>query len=247
MLLITTSSTLANNVESGMLSLLEGIPQLTTLGWNSTDVSNMCNWYGVTCVGNIVRSVNIANIELGGVLKEGIGNIGLTNLVLTNISLGGNIPGDLLSANTLLTLTLSNNNMFGNIPDEVQYATKLSVLYLDNNRFTTNKPIQFSSTSSLTTLGLSNNLLGSNALDNIHKLSKLKVLVVTNNSLPLCVSKFGDDSTVCSTSPYVECGCSKLLCSIHSSCIPDTSDGFRTLANMVFILVSVILVMLIVV
>ena len=86
-----------------------GLNWTNKTGW-AGDIGTECDWYGVTCSGGDLTSLNLASNNLVGTIPSEIGNFTtLTNLDLSSNTLTGSIPTELGNLTTLTSLDLSAN------------------------------------------------------------------------------------------------------------------------------------------
>lgn len=176
-------------------------------GWLQYGV-NPCTWYGVSCNGSNVISLNLNSNNLNGNLPSVIGN--LTKLELLNLNfnnLSGGIPKQIGNIKDLKYLYLSLNHLSGSIPSEIGNLNKLEQLYLGSNELTGsiptsikklnnlqeflaysnqlsgNIPTEFSSLSNLVQLNLGTNQLSGTIPASIGNIATLQRLVLDNNLL----------------------------------------------------------------
>jgi len=100
----------------------------------SEEYSNQCSWYGVTCKGGNVSSIDLQNNGLSGFLSSDIGSFpSLEKLNLTDNSMKGSIPSDINKLASLKELLLSYNDFIGSV---IHIPMELDSLELQSNRLT---------------------------------------------------------------------------------------------------------------
>ena len=179
----------------------------TNTGWNGP-AGTECNWFGVTCSGGKVWSIDLQNNSLSGTIPPRLsyltdlrhlflpqnslsGNIppelgnllNLKQLWLADNSLSGALPVELRNLTNLTYLSFSRNQLAGNIPPELGKLTKLTRLYLSSNELTGVIPNALSSLTNLTILSLSRNNLTGQIPASLGKLTKLTGLYLHSNEL----------------------------------------------------------------
>lgn len=143
----------------------------STNGFNWTNNTNwltisssvdVCDWYGVTCSGNNVIYLQLADNQLSGSIPAHIGNLtNLTYIYLSNNQLSGEIPAQIGNLTNLGSLLLSQNQLSGGIPAQIGNLTNLTQLYLGSNQLSGGIPATLGNLSSLTTLTIEGNSITS--------------------------------------------------------------------------------------
>ncbi|KAI3846575.1 hypothetical protein MKX03_008257 [Papaver bracteatum] len=127
--------------------------------WKYTDESP-CNWTGITCHknDNLVSSVNLANMQLGGIISPSIGKLRrLQRLALHQNSLHGTIPPEISNCSELRALYLRSNYLQGSLPPELGNLTNLIILDLSSNSLKGSIPPSIGRLTRLRSLNLSTN------------------------------------------------------------------------------------------
>ncbi|XP_078172210.1 LRR receptor kinase SERK2-like isoform X2 [Carex rostrata] len=129
--------------------------------WGANQVS-ACQFYGVSCQGNNVVSVQLPSLGCNGTLSPRIGELKyLQELSLQDNYIHGSIPPQFGNLSNLTSLNLKDNRLTGEIPDKLGDLLKLQILDLSQNNLSGSIPNSFSDLSSLTDINLaSNNLTG---------------------------------------------------------------------------------------
>ncbi|XP_047342158.1 probable leucine-rich repeat receptor-like protein kinase At1g68400 [Impatiens glandulifera] len=132
-------------------------PSNKLTSWNTT--TDLCTWYGVSCLQNRVSRLVLEGLGLTGSLEPltaltelrvlslkrnqfsgPIPNLSnftaLKLLFLSHNGFSGDFPTSITSLFRLFRLDLSNNDLSGDIPAEINRLTHLLTLRLEGNRFT---------------------------------------------------------------------------------------------------------------
>ncbi|KAL8459915.1 hypothetical protein ACS0TY_031716 [Phlomoides rotata] len=142
-------------------TILEIGKEFEISGWNVNNVSDYCNWPGVSC------SSNNSSVERLDLSKHGLqGNISLIS-----------------GLKSLKWLDLSFNKFNGIIPPAIGNLSELQFLDLSFNNFQGLIPVELGSLRNLRALNVSNNLLTGVIPDELEGLGKLQDLQVYSNSL----------------------------------------------------------------
>ncbi|CAL0309410.1 unnamed protein product [Lupinus luteus] len=146
----------------GVTDIVDGSPPLR--GWKPVGGDPCAEaWQGVTCVLSRINAINLASMNLGGVLGSNLNFPSIIQIDLSNNHIGGPIPFTL--PRTLITLSLSGNQINGSIPDGFSLLTQLSSL-----ESTPLRP-------------LLNNLLNEQFLNVFHQLTGLMITDLSSNNL----------------------------------------------------------------
>lgn len=162
----------------------EGYQWTNNLGWWDINVP-VCEWYGLTCDGNVISEINLISNNLNGNLPALYFNQlkNLKTLRLSGNAISGSLPS-LGGMNQLEIVDLSNNNLVGGI-SQITFLPSLRILNLENNDFSGILPIGLSQLTNLEELKLgTNDFLGALPPD-IGDLSNLKLLNLSANQLNL--------------------------------------------------------------
>ncbi len=153
--------------------------------WDTTP-RTACDWYGVSCAGGHVTSINLASNNLQSSLTWILWNNlwYLTNLELYDNKIVGNLP-DVSSITTLQILRLGFNQFTGILPSARSAISTLKTISLANAWvFTGMIPSSWSWLTNLEQLHLSNALTGSRSFPiMISSWTKLKELYLDNNGM----------------------------------------------------------------
>ena len=122
-------------------------------GWNESDsLSDVCNWYNVTCVCSIERTcsdsngktnIYILDIPEGaeGELPSSIGDLReLRNVYITETKITGTLPASVGNWTKLERLVLQYGNFSGRLPDEILNWVNLHEVRLHANALYTENP-----------------------------------------------------------------------------------------------------------
>ena len=160
---------------------------------NSTSLSDVENWYGVTTDSSDVTGINLSNNNLTNALPSSIGDLkSITEINLNNNALGGGIPSTLGAIDSLTVLDLGNNGISGYVPEELGQLTYLTELNLQDNDFIGEVPGELAGLNNLTVANFSgNSILGIPSFNNASNLS----LTVSENKLDFAdLEAFFDES-----------------------------------------------------
>ncbi|AES97517.1 putative protein kinase RLK-Pelle-LRR-III family [Medicago truncatula] len=196
--------------------------KLTT--WNIT--TNLCTWYGVSCLRNRVSRLVLENLDLHGSMEPLTALTQLRVLSLKRNRFNGPIP-NLSNLTSLRLLFLSYNNFSGEFPESLTSLTRLYRLDLADNNLSGEIPVNVNRLSSLLTLKLDGNQIHGH-IPNIN-LSYLQDFNVSGNNLsgrvPELLSGFPDSSfaqnpSLCGA-PLQKC---KDVPALASSLVPSSSS-----------------------
>lgn len=96
-----------------------------------------CDWHGITCHGESVIELNLANNGLSGMLSKEIKKLrSLTYLNVADNDMKGGIPTEIGLLKSLTFLKLNHNLFVLSIPSEIEHLTQLKLLHLHSNRVT---------------------------------------------------------------------------------------------------------------
>ncbi|MCO5603018.1 hypothetical protein L7F22_057160 [Adiantum nelumboides] len=116
-------------------SNIEDDPKRSLSTWSIYD-EDPCSWFGVSCEGRKVISLNLGGLSLTGTLSSELGKlVDLRQLVLRRNKLTGIIPFQLGELGKLEVLDLAHNQFSGQLPEDLGNLSTLSRLYLENNNF----------------------------------------------------------------------------------------------------------------
>jgi hypothetical protein len=142
------------------------------------------HWYGVSCSGGHVTSLDLHDNHLSGGIPSSLGNLTkLQSLDFNQNQLGGSIPSSLGSLSNLQELYLPNNQLSGSIPSSLGNLSKLDRLALCGNNLTGGIPPSLGNLSSLQHLYLHTNQLSGGVPDTLGSLSNLWRLELGYNPL----------------------------------------------------------------
>ncbi len=150
--------------------------------WKQT--GQPCTWYGVSCSGNHVYSLDLRSNTLVGSIPPQLGS--LSNLGYLNLNsnqLSGAIPPQLGSLSNLQVLELNGNQLSGAIPPELGGLSNLEWLGLTSNQLSGAIPPELGDLSNLWGLNLTSNQLSGAIPPELGNLSNLQYLYLSNNQL----------------------------------------------------------------
>ncbi|KAH7421372.1 hypothetical protein KP509_13G054000 [Ceratopteris richardii] len=158
--------------------------------WKLDSPSRPCDWTGVTCDVNVlktgvpvVRGISLPNKDMLGALWEDIGNLKFLKLVnLTGNRIVMTFPSYINKISILETLDLSNNSLHGVLPPfgNLKY---LKTLLLSDNRMEGDFPGTACDGGALRTVDMSRNKLAGVISNSISKCNYLEALRLSGNAL----------------------------------------------------------------
>ena len=165
--------------------------------YNSTDGANWdfdsfwlgavgteCKWFGVTCAGGHVQSLDLVDNALSGSIPPELGSLSsLTHLYLFANHLGGSIPPELENLSSLRLLDLGSNYLSGGIQPELGNLSSLQFLWLSGNQLSGVIPAELGNLSILRQLNLGRNQLSGSIPAELWDLSGLQRLSLNHNQL----------------------------------------------------------------
>ncbi|XP_059069227.1 LRR receptor-like serine/threonine-protein kinase GSO1 [Cryptomeria japonica] len=145
-----------------LLALKQSFAAFPLHDWRDRELSNFCNWTGVTC-DHFNHSVIALNLQ--------------------NKAIFGSLPLSFPTFTLLTTLNLSSNSITGAIQSSAfASCSALAFLSLDRNNLTGTFPLSLSNCTALQILDLSMNRLTGSIPSSLSKLSKLKKLIFQYNN-----------------------------------------------------------------
>ncbi|KAL6316928.1 hypothetical protein AAG906_024466 [Vitis piasezkii] len=133
-------------------------------GWSLN--SSHCTWFGVTCVNNGTRNINLARNSINGRIPVGLSHCyNLEEIYFEHNQLIGNLPSELGDLPRLRILDVAANNLtarnqfFAKIPNELGHLHNLQRLQLSENQFEGKIPYSIYNISSLIYLSVAENML----------------------------------------------------------------------------------------
>ncbi|MBD2704464.1 leucine-rich repeat domain-containing protein [Spirosoma sp. BT702] len=151
-------------------------------GWLTS--CNPCGWYGVSCIGGRVVTLDLSRNALSGSIPSSLSALSnLKNLQLDYNQLRGSIPSSLGLLTNLTFINLISNELSGSIPASLGSLTNLGYLDISYNTLSGSIPASFSALSKLQTLSLDNNQLSGSIPGSLGALANLKYLGLSSNAL----------------------------------------------------------------
>jgi subtilisin family serine protease len=150
-------------------------------GWLTSTLP--CSWYGITCSGGKVISIELTDNGLSGRLPTNFNH--LSNLTLLDLSfnnLQGSFPTSILQLTKLQRLLLWSNAFEGSIPAAIGNLIALTELDLSFNRLSGALPSGLANLAQLQQLFVEDNLLSGSVPSSLGQLSQLKILWLENNN-----------------------------------------------------------------
>ncbi|CAN8267374.1 unnamed protein product [Cochlearia groenlandica] len=132
-------SSLSHNSEGYVLlkfrDRVDSDPHGTLANWNVSD-DHLCGWFGITCVDNKVKMLNLSGYSLGGTLAPELSQLSeLRSIILSKNNLYGNIPKEFGTLAKLKFLDLRDNKLSGVVPPELNKMLSPENLLLSGNKF----------------------------------------------------------------------------------------------------------------
>ncbi|XP_022988678.1 probable leucine-rich repeat receptor-like protein kinase At1g35710 [Cucurbita maxima] len=162
------------------------LPSWKLLPLPNTNLTNPCNWEGITCNNaHIVNHIILTDIGLIGTLED-FDFSSFPNLLTLDLHgnrLFGTVPPSIGKLHELTKLNLSNNGLEGSIPKEVGKLVKLTSLSFSQNRLSGSIPTTIRNLRSLSSLNLGRNHLSGSIPSEIGELASLVDLQVHLNNL----------------------------------------------------------------
>lgn len=141
-----------------------------------------CSWYGVTCVGGHIVSIDLSDNGLNGSLPDQIGDLNaLTDLNLADNQINGALPDSIGGCAALVNLVLSRNAISGQLPTSLYSIKSLQNIALARNKLTGKLSPAISALQQLRTLSLANNQLSWPLPKTLWDIPTLSWLVINDN------------------------------------------------------------------
>ncbi|HMN29269.1 MAG TPA: hypothetical protein PKE45_14055, partial [Caldilineaceae bacterium] len=178
-----------SDVPYSQCSALVALYQATNgAGWvNRTNWlanSQVCTWFGVTCVGGSVTQLRLQSNGLSGTIPATLADLTALNwLELQYNQLTGTIPPQLGTLSALTELALYGNTLTGTIPPELGALSNLNALRLGFNNLSGSLPVALAQLNKLTILGVNNNQLTGTIPPDLGSLVKLTLINADKNQL----------------------------------------------------------------
>ncbi len=151
-------------------------------GWLTT--ATPCTWFGVSCSGGHVNTINLNANQLTGTIPPEIANLpSLFALLLQHNQISGSIPPELGSLASLRYLQLWGNLLSGPIPSELGSLTKVAYMMLYSNQLSGAIPAEIGNMSSLIYADFSNNQFCGSIPGSLGVLATLNDLRLSGNHL----------------------------------------------------------------
>ncbi|KAL7468046.1 hypothetical protein ACHAXS_008276 [Conticribra weissflogii] len=149
-----------------------------------------CDWYGVTCSGGHVRSIELDENNLIGTIVPELGMLPFLQIIdLSSNCIYGTLPSAIGKLNYLTNMDLKDNALSGFIPDELFNLTSLEKLDLSyNTNYGGNCTRVDGSVQDISSDGLEGKILDSN----IGRLTHLQDVDLTNNYFSGSICEFSD-------------------------------------------------------
>ena len=158
------------------------VSQPGELNWHAS--VDLVRWTGVTTVGNNIRTLDLSDRNLGGVIPGTLGSLRAVELLnLSRTGLSGDIPAELGSLRNLKALYLDGNALSGQIPPALGSLTNLEDLFLDGNTLSGPLPGELGRMTNLRRLRISEGGISGPIPAELGALAKLEVLALDGNQL----------------------------------------------------------------
>ncbi|WOL01270.1 leucine-rich repeat receptor-like serine/threonine-protein kinase BAM1 [Canna indica] len=183
--LIPCSCTSSLHGDANILaSIKEGLHSYTPelAGWDASNLSSVCSWFGVRCEDDHVVGIDISNLKISGSISAEIS--GLDSLI--NLSLAGNqLHGEIRVSNLprLRYLNISSNQFDGGLDWDYWSLPSLEVFDAYDNNFTAMLPLGVSSLKSIKYLDLGGNYFSGRIPASYGSLTTLEYLSLNGNDL----------------------------------------------------------------
>jgi len=152
---------------------------------NFSELSDECDWGGVTC-NRKSKTLNLIlhNKILIGTLPPDIALLPLRNLILIkNIKLSGSIPTEIGLISALQKISISENEVSGTIPSEIGLLSNIQTISLYENLIDGSIPSEIGLLSDIQKLDLQSSSINGYIPSEFGLLINLKKLVLHNNEL----------------------------------------------------------------
>jgi len=150
--------------------------------WNSDE--NVQNWFGLTILDGHVTVINLAGNNLTGNIPGEIGSLNsLLSLNIDHNEITGEIPSEIGNLSNLTELNLWVNKLSGNIPAELGNLTNLTVMDIGYNQLAGSLPSTLGDLTNLEHIWLNDNQLSGEIPVELGNLSNLQMLGFSSNQL----------------------------------------------------------------
>lgn len=124
--------------------------------------TNVCNWYGVTCLSNRVRTLDLNTNNLWGTLPVSMSGLTqITHLNLSNNNIMGILPSEWSSLTSMLNFQIWNNDLTGSLPSSWSGWTIVNTFEVEGNNLIGTLPSSWSTWRAIINFHVSyNNLTG---------------------------------------------------------------------------------------
>jgi hypothetical protein len=184
----------ATEIPAAQCAALIGLYESTAgSGWvNNTGwlLGDPCSWFGVTCAGGSVTSLNMPDNNLAGPIPTGIGALsGLTSIILDGNALSGPLPSQVGSLANLVTLDLS-GNLLTTVPAALGNLKSLTLLDLDKNLLAGALPTELGGMTAIVEINMFENSLSGAIPASLGNLATLSQLDLSVNQLSGAIPAF---------------------------------------------------------
>ncbi len=152
-------------------------------GWRSAPGSE-CTWFGVTCDGDRVAGLGLAENQLAGEFPEALTRLRALRFAhLQGNALTGSIPASIGRLTQLTQLYLGRNQFSGELPSELGALTELRELFLNFNQFEGALPAEIFGLRRLEILAFVDNDIGGQLPPEIGQMKALRTIIAGFNRL----------------------------------------------------------------
>ncbi|KAL3786196.1 hypothetical protein HJC23_001272 [Cyclotella cryptica] len=141
-----------------------------------------CEWYGVSCLGGIIRILDLEGFNLTGTLPPEINRLNfLQNMKLNDNFLDGTLPPEIRNMRALKSVDISSNQFTGGLSSSLGNLTELTYLDISDNQFTGSLTSWIGNLTELISVNTSCNDFTGSLPTSIGNLTKLTSLVIFSN------------------------------------------------------------------
>ncbi|GAU46535.1 hypothetical protein TSUD_350700 [Trifolium subterraneum] len=127
------------NDASVLMNLFQSMNSPSQLNWQTNGNNDPCgqSWTGITCSGNRITEINLANNNFNGGIPYVFSDIpSLISLNLAHNQLQQGLTMSFQKLTSLTTLDVSSNSFTGDLPQTMSSLSSINTMNLQNNQFT---------------------------------------------------------------------------------------------------------------